>query len=168
MAALFPNATSLSNLPQTTPPSPPPPKNRQVKLKEAARYLAASEEAARQLANQTADRAFQRQFASRSLAPANPALRSMTDTAAAAGDAGASGSGGGLRIGMGPVQRGQQEDPELQRLRLLVGGGSWRCRLVSGIRRPGFLLDVPCCIIICPPPPPPNRNRQTETNTNQP
>ncbi|KAI8474931.1 MAG: cactus-binding C-terminus of cactin protein-domain-containing protein [Monoraphidium minutum] len=86
----------------------------EIKLKEAARYLAASETAARQLADAAADRAYQRQFASRSLAPVHPMLRNVA-VPEAIGDAGAAGAAP-ARIGMGPVAR-QEEDPELRRLR---------------------------------------------------
>ena len=89
----------------------------EVKAREAARYLAASEEAARQVAAEAADRAYKRQFASRSLQPANPALRAIA--AAAAPAAGARPVAAPLRIGMGPVAR-EEEDPELVRLRALA------------------------------------------------
>jgi hypothetical protein len=105
-------------------PPRPPPAPPQIKLKEAARYLAASEASAKQLASQAADRAYQRQFASRSLAPVHPMLRNVAEPEPLdAGGAGPSGAAGApVRIGMGPVQR-QAEDPELRRLRLQVGGG---------------------------------------------
>lgn len=48
-----------------------------MRLKEAARYSAASEQAARAMASAAADREYQRQFASRSLAPVHPMLRNV-------------------------------------------------------------------------------------------
>ncbi|KIZ03082.1 Uncharacterized protein C19orf29 [Monoraphidium neglectum] len=88
----------------------------EIKLKEAARYLAASETAARQLASAAADRAYQRQFASRSLAPVHPMLRNVAAPEALA-DSSAAPVAPPTRIGLGPVQR-QEEDPEVRRLRL--------------------------------------------------